>query len=110
VRDVREETHREMNREIRQRERALATGAMIRPPRDECELLIEERANEAEIDMLTERRQKLWRLLGDGVGDSERWRLGFDVDSATRGLALAYAAKRRLAVARDLFERHIFAT
>lgn len=99
-----EDIERETGRELRRRQRALATGALVRPPKNEQELRLEEQANQAEIDMLTERRERLWSELAQAAWESDRRRIKFDIESATRGLEIAFAARRRLRVARDLFE------
>lgn len=94
---------REIGREVRQKQRALAIGALVRPPASMAELVAEEDANTAEIDMLSERRVKLWRTLASGdITEVLRSDLRYEARRIAEGLFEAFAAKRKLALAREL--------
>lgn len=105
-----EDYERDRRQQLHQQRRAEKTGAMVRPPKTEHQLVLEESENEAEIDMLTDRRSRLWSRLSSPVGETERQNLAYDVQGATRGLEIAFAAKRRLAVARELLSGKLFVT
>ena len=93
---------RDINREIKQRNHALAIGALVRPPRTMEELVQEEGANTAEIDMLCSRRARTWSALAKAEAPQVRGDLRYDQARIAEGLDIAFAAKRKLRLAREL--------
>lgn len=92
----------EIAREVRQRNHALAIGALVRLPRTMDDLEEEEQANTAEIDMLCSRRIRTWSALGDAESSQVRGDLRYDQDRIAEALNTVFAAKRQLHLAREL--------
>jgi hypothetical protein len=100
----------ELRREIMQRNRAIANGALVRPPRNIRELDTDEAANTAEIDRLEARRGDIFRRMSEPLlAEWERSDLSHSLAACSHSLEIAFADRRRLRVARELHRQGIFA-